>query len=126
MAWLTDPIGTLSLAQRLLVALRAAGAALRATDTACAADAGWELGDAALIARALADLSAQLPAVIATVNTAVDHAGTPVEVQVISTRCTTPSSWWPIPTGWPMTSIPIMGPMVDTPTITANPTLWVL
>ena len=44
MAWLRDPIGTLSLTQRLLVALRAAGAALHATDTARAADAGWNLG----------------------------------------------------------------------------------
>jgi hypothetical protein len=51
----------------------------RGVDIVRAADAGWDLGDAALVARALADLSAQLPAVIATVKTAVDHAGTPVE-----------------------------------------------
>jgi hypothetical protein len=80
-AWLADSTGKLFLAQRLLRALRAAGAALHGTDTVRAADAGWGLGDAALIARALADLSAQLPAVIATVKTAVDHAGTPVEVE---------------------------------------------
>lgn len=81
MAWFADPGGKLCLAQRLLVALRAAGGALRGMDTVGAADAGWDLGDAALVARALADLSAQLPAVIATVKTAVDHCGTPVEVE---------------------------------------------
>ena len=40
MTWLMDPAGKLALAQRLLVALRAADAVLRETDTDRGADAG--------------------------------------------------------------------------------------
>jgi hypothetical protein len=55
-------------AQRLLQRLQTAAPALR--DTA----------PDGLIARSLAGLTAALPDVIATMKTAIDHAGTPVEV----------------------------------------------
>ena len=69
-------------ARRLLARLRTADAALQpASRDTLAPDAGWGLADAALIARALAGLTAGLPEVVATLKTAVDHAGTPVEVE---------------------------------------------
>jgi hypothetical protein len=43
-------------------------------------DAGWDIADAALIARSLAKLTAHLPDVVATLKSALDHTGTPVEV----------------------------------------------
>lgn len=68
-------------ARRLLARLRAADAALRpGSRDVLIADAGWELADAALIARALAGLTSVLPEVVATLKTAIDHAGTPVEI----------------------------------------------
>jgi hypothetical protein len=39
-----------------------------------------DLADTALIARSLAGLTACLPDVIATMKTAIDHAGTPMKV----------------------------------------------
>jgi hypothetical protein len=72
--------GKLAVAQQLLLRLRSASAALRDSRAGLAADLGWDLADAALIARSVADLTTHLPEVIATLKTAVDHAGTPVEV----------------------------------------------
>jgi hypothetical protein len=79
--WSDAVIDKLVVAQRLLARLRAAGAALQSgPGDELAPDAGWELADAAVIARALAGLTVSLPEVVATLKTAVDHAGTPVEV----------------------------------------------
>jgi hypothetical protein len=85
--------------------------------TGRAGDGGWDLGYAALLAPALADPSAQLPAVIATVDTAIDHAGIPVEVVAgyLGARCAAAGNWSPTFTGWPMTSIPPRDRAVDTP-----------
>lgn len=74
-------IDKLGLARRLLARLRTAGAVL-ATDLGdpLIGDVGWELADAAVLARALAGVTVSQPEVVATLKTAVDHAGTPVEI----------------------------------------------
>lgn len=64
-----------------LLRLRTTAAALRETSRdGLAPDAGLDLADTALIARSLAGLTACLPDVIATMKTAIDHAGTPMKV----------------------------------------------
>lgn len=77
----TRMIDKLVVAQRLLQRLRTAGAALQpGSCDDLVPDVGWDLADAAVIARALAGLTVALPEVVATLKTAVDHARTPVEV----------------------------------------------
>jgi hypothetical protein len=79
--WSDGMIDKLVVAQRLLARLRTAGAALHPDPRdELGPDAGWELADAAVIARALAGLTVSLPEVVATLKTAVDHAGIPVEI----------------------------------------------
>lgn len=74
-------IDKLVVAQRLLARLRTADTALQSgRRDERAPDVGWELADAAVIARALAGLTVSLPEVVATLKTAVDHAGVPVEI----------------------------------------------
>jgi hypothetical protein len=61
--------------------LQAAGAALRDDQCDLIPDVGWDLADAALVARSLAAVTAYLPEVVATLKTTIDHTGTPVEVE---------------------------------------------
>jgi len=84
----------------LLSRLRTASAALRDSGDDLAADLGWDLADAALIAQSVADLTTHLPSSSPTLKQRSITQGH-LEVEGYSKRCTPPMNWWLRPTAWP-------------------------
>jgi hypothetical protein len=98
-------------AQRLLRRLQAAGAALRNDPGDLVPDAGWDIADAALLARSLAELTAHLPEGVATLKPRSPTPAHPSRSTATSMPCgPLEKIWWPTPTAWHTASTRTYGP----------------